>query len=132
MDHFSADAAPSVWKPLLVGGLMCALVGLLIDVRSVMPLQKAERNPDVCQGEVNSEVVLSREQLVQLLAVPERGTKQRVREILQTPYCQLPSLEVRAGVAAEREAYPLEFDPQTWLVILYEGEEYAGYRFSFQ
>jgi hypothetical protein len=47
------------------------------------------------------------------------------------PYCKLPTLNVRAGVEAEREAYPLEFDPATTLVILYENDEYAGYRFSF-
>lgn len=120
-------------KPLLAGGLMFALVGLLIDVRGMVPLGNSSNSKgEVCQGSVKSEVVLSREQLAQLLTVPERDTKARVRDILKEPYCQLPSLEVRAGVAAEREAYPLEFDPQTWLVILYEGDEYAGYRFTYQ
>lgn len=120
-------------KPLLAGGLMFALLGLLIDVRSMVPLGNASNSKgEVCQGNVKSEVVLSRDQLAQLLTVPERDTKARVRDILKEPYCQLPSLEVRAGVAAEREAYPLEFDPQTWLVILYEGDEYAGYRFTYQ
>ncbi|NJP12002.1 MAG: hypothetical protein HC866_23115 [Leptolyngbyaceae cyanobacterium RU_5_1] len=29
-------------------------------------------------------------------------------------------------------AYPLAFDPQTWFIVLYEGDEYAGYSFSFR
>jgi len=66
------------------------------------------------------------------LAVPERDRKSKVEEILKQPYCQLPTLEVRAGIAAERVAYPLAFDPQSWLVILYEGDEYAGYEFRVQ
>jgi hypothetical protein len=123
----------STLKPLLAGGLMFALVGLLIDVRGMVSLGNSNTSKgEVCQDSVQSEVVLSRAQLAQLLTVPERDTKTRVRDILKEPYCQLPSLEIRAGVAAEREAYPLEFDPQTWLVILYEGDEYAGYRFSHQ
>jgi hypothetical protein len=131
MKHHNSEW--STLKPLLAGGLMFALVGLLIDVRGMVPAENSSRSEsEVCQGSVRSEVELSREQLAQLLTVPERDTKARVRDILKEPYCQLPSLEVRAGVAAEREAYPLEFDPQTWLVILYEGDEYAGYRFSHQ
>lgn len=119
-------------KPLLAGGLMFALVGLLIDVRGVVSLGKVQPQNEVCQGAVQSDVKLSREKLAQLLTVPERDARTKVQEILAEPYCQLPALEVRAGVESEREAYPLEFDPQTWLVVLYEGDEYAGYRFSFQ
>ena len=44
----------------------------------------------------------------------------------------LPIFEVRAGVSAERAAYPLAFDPNTWLVVLYEDEEYVGYGFKLQ
>ena len=61
-----------------------------------------------------------------------RDAKTRVRQIVSEPYCQLPTLKVRSGVDAEREAYPLAFDPGTTLVILYENDEYAGYRFSFE
>jgi hypothetical protein len=42
----------------------------------------------------------------------------------------LASLQIRAGATSLREAYPLEFDPQTWLVLLYEGDQYTGYRFA--
>lgn len=89
-------------------------------------------DPETCVEKVQSRSVLSREQLSQLLAVPERGRKASVRAIISEPYCRLPNVEVRAGVMAEREAYPLEFDPQVWFIVLYEGEEYVGYAFSFR
>ena len=72
----------------------------------------------------------SAQQLTQLIAVPERSPKANIHEIIREPYCLLPSLNIRAGVNAVREAYPLEFDPDTWIVVLYEGDEYAGYRFN--
>lgn len=109
---------------------MLATLALLIDLqgRVVNPksLDKA------CQEVMQPSAVLSRDQLTKLLAIPERDKKSKVRAIFKEPYCKLPDIEVRAGVTAEREAYPLEFDPKTWIVILYEGEEYVGYRFSFR
>lgn len=120
---------PQPVKYLLAGGSMLALVGVLIDFRTVF---QPTVPPDVCQQVVQSGAVLSRDQLSRLLSVPERDSKTAVRAIVNEPYCTLANVEIRAGVEAEREAYPLQFDPQTWFVILYEGEEYAGYAFSFQ
>jgi hypothetical protein len=122
----------SALYPLIICGVMFALVSLLIDLQKLGRSSPVANRHEVCQGIVNSEVVVSRQQLARLLTVPEREPKNRIREILQAPYCQLPSLQVRAGIDAEREVYPLEFDPATRLVILYEGNEYAGYRFSFE
>ena len=117
-------------KHFLAGGSMLATLALLIDLqgRVVNPksLDKA------CQEVMQPSAVLSRDQLTKLLAIPERDKKSKVRAIFKEPYCKLPDIEVRAGVTAEREAYPLEFDPKTWIVILYEGDEYVGYRFSFR
>ncbi|MEB3356481.1 MAG: hypothetical protein VKK04_07120 [Synechococcales bacterium] len=120
----------STLKPLLAGGLMFVLVGVLIDVHGGLSVGRQERHFYACQGDVRPEVSLSKEQVAEVLTIPERGAKQQVRGILSEPYCMLPDLEIRSGVKAEREAYPLAFDPNTWLVVLYEGEEYAGYRFS--
>jgi len=130
MEYRSSNHA--LLNPLLAGGLMFALISLLLDVRGMVPSRQINPHHEACQGTVNSEAVISREQLAQLLTVPERDSKNRVHEILNEPYCQLPAIQVRAGVVAEREVYPLAFDPQTRLVVLYEGEEYAGYRFSYQ
>lgn len=131
-------------KPLIAGGLIVSLVGLLLDINGVKTLlsnpaalartsfseQSIGRLSSECTGEVSEQAQLSREQLLALLAVPERDSKSRIRQIVAEPYCQLSSLNIRAGVAAEREAYPLAFDPNTTLVILYENDEYAGYRFK--
>lgn len=119
----------SLFKPLLLGSFVVAILGLLLDLHGAV---KAKNHGEVCQEIVQSKSTLSREQLAKLLTIPERDQKSKVQGILKAPYCKLPKLEVRAGVNAEREAYPLEFDPQTWLVILYEGDEYAGYQFSFR
>ena len=126
---FQRPDLKSLFKPLLFGGFVVAVLSLLLDLHGAV---KAKNHGEVCQEIVQSKAALSREQLAKLLTVPERDSKSKVQGILKAPYCKLPKLEVRAGVNAEREAYPLEFDPQTWLVILYEGNEYAGYRFSFR
>ena len=89
-----------------------------------------EQLSKACSGEVLSSAQLSREQLAKLLTVPERDSKQRIRQIVDQPYCQLEPLGVRAGVEAEREAYPLAFAPDTTFIILYEDGEYAGYDFK--
>lgn len=85
-----------------------------------------------CQEVIQPQTVLSRAQLAQLLTIPERDPKQRIQAIIAEPYCIMPSVQIRAGTPALREAYPLEFDPETWLVVLYEGDEYAGYRFLYR
>ncbi len=140
----SQNSIQPLVKPLLAGGLLFALILILLDVNSAKSLLK---NPAVfahssslgkavetlskdCESEINETAKLSRQQLLELLSVPERDSKTRVRDIVQAPYCQLSSLQVRAGVDAVREAYPLEFDAETALVILYENNEYAGYRFK--
>jgi hypothetical protein len=109
---------------------MLILLGALIDVPGIFQAPAAAPN-NVCEGIVQEQARLSREQLSEILAIAERESKASVRSIVSEPYCRLPSIEVRAGVPAEREAYPLEFDPQTWFVLLYEGEEYAGFDFVF-
>lgn len=130
-------------KPLIACGLVIALISLMLDPNRVEALisnslsftgseNKSIKNfKDSCETDVVDSAKLSREQLLSLLAVPERESKARIREIVQVPYCQLPAINVRAGVDAQREAYPLAFDPDVALVILYENDEYAGYRFKY-
>lgn len=116
-------------KYLLAGGSMLALVGVLADLRPVFTPPAAPVTQ--CQEMVQPQATLSRERLSQFLTVPERDRRATVQAVISEPYCRLSSIEVRAGVLAERHAYPLEFDPQTWFVVLYEGDEYAGYSFVF-
>jgi hypothetical protein len=132
--HSHGSSSTGLIKPLLAGGLMLAVVGFVQSVGGVGQwLSVAQPNqPQDCEAIVRSDARLSREQLANLLTIPERDPKDAVRKIISEPYCRLPQLQVRSGVVAEREAYPLAFDPNTQLVILYENDEYAGYRFRFQ
>lgn len=127
------QASPA--KTLAAGGVVIAAAVVLFDVqnmRSWFSRSQPEVNEKSCHEFVQTEAKLSREQLAELLTIPERDSKERVREVVSEPYCRLASLNLRADVQAEREAYPLEFDPKTQLVILYENDEYAGYRFNFE
>lgn len=122
-------------KPLVAVSLAIILGVLLLDfnkLKTLFPSVNSIAQQADCSEIVSDQAKLSREQLATLLTIPERDAKSRVRQIVSEPYCQLPTLKVRSGVDAEREAYPLAFDPGTTLVILYENNEYAGYRFSFE
>ncbi len=116
----------------LAAGWGIAAMGLLLNAGTYLKADAAAPHKDTCQKIVQSSAILSRAQLGKLLTVPERSNQQTVRDIVAEPYCQLPSMEIRDGVTATREAYPLAFAPSTWLVMLYEGNEYAGFSFSFQ
>ncbi|MEM1254189.1 MAG: hypothetical protein AAGI69_17300 [Cyanobacteria bacterium P01_H01_bin.21] len=122
-------------KPLVAASLVMVFAALLMDfngLKNFFSLTNTVSQQAHCNNVVSDDSKLSRDQLAQLLTIPERDTKSRVRQVVSEPYCQLPTLKVRSGVDAEREAYPLAFDPGTTLVILYENDEYAGYRFSFE
>ncbi|WP_421656101.1 hypothetical protein [Leptothermofonsia sp. ETS-13] len=116
-------------KYVLAGGSVVAAFGMLVDpsglLASLSPVE------DVCQEVVQSRRVLSREELSRLLAVPEGSSKEQVRQTLKQPYCKLQTSNLMASGTVQREAYPLAFDPQTWLVVSYEGNQYTGYSFSF-
>lgn len=120
---------------LIAGGVILTAALVLVDfqhMRSWVSQAQQSSTENACEEIVQTEARLSRQQLAQLLTIPERDSKERVRQIVAEPYCTLAGLTVRSGVSAEREAYPLEFDPKTHLVILYENNEYAGYRFNFE
>ena len=127
-----SKAEPLISKQLMAGGAVLLAVGLLLDLHSLPSFFSKKSSGEPCQAVVQSQAKLSRQQLARLLTIPEGDKKQKVQEILKDPYCKLADLQVRAGATAQREAYPLEFEPQTWLVILYEGEQYAGYRFNIR
>lgn len=117
-------------KYMLAGGSMIAALGLLVDPQGLSPKMASAK--DSCQQVISEKAVLSRQQLTQVLSVPERANKQAIRQVMQLPYCRLATIQPRAGTTADREAYPLAFDPKTWLIVMYEGDEYAGYSFSFR
>jgi hypothetical protein len=115
---------------LLLGGAVLAAIGLALIQHEVEPPKQALDPNQFCQQIVQVKAALSREQLAQLLTVPERGDRTKVQSIVKQPYCQMSALNIRAGAITERVAYPLASDPQTWVVILYEGKTYVGYGFK--
>ncbi len=116
----------------LLSSSILLLVGFSLGIGLRFQAKAASATKDLCQDIISSQAVLSRQQLTQLLTVPERENRQAIEAIAADPYCALATIEVRAGVMAERTAYPLAFDPNTWLVVLYENEEYVGYGFKLQ
>ena len=121
---------PSRSRQLLAGGSLLLALGLFSEWQGIPAWPHRQSLRESCQTIVQAQTSLSQPQLAKLLTVPEGGQKRQIREIVKEPYCQLADLQVRAGATAQREAYPLEFEPQTWLILLYEGEQYAGYRFA--
>jgi hypothetical protein len=116
----------------MAGGALLLAVVVLGQGQSLIPSRSASTaaSTETCEAIIRSDARLSRDQLAKLLTIPERDTKENVRKVVSEPYCRLAPMEVRAGVKAEREIYPLAFDPNTQLILLYEGDEYAGYRFK--
>jgi hypothetical protein len=125
-------SAATALKPLLAASLFLGTV-LLLGQGQGLSLGRTAFTPadsETCEAILSNDARLSRDQLAKLLAIPERDSKENVRKVVAEPYCRLPKMQVRAGVDSEREVYPLAFDPNTQLILLYEGEEYAGYRFK--
>ena len=127
------DSGPNEFNMswVLAGGTVIVALLVLLDLREmVQPRRPQKLAINTCQEVISRDAELTKEQLAKFLTVPERDQKQRVQSIVQQPYCQLPKLEVRSGVEADREAYPIKDDRKVQLVILYEGDEYAGYTIS--
>ncbi|MEM9808631.1 MAG: hypothetical protein AAF959_25515 [Cyanobacteria bacterium P01_D01_bin.56] len=114
----------------LISSATLLLLGIGLGLGLRFQANAASATQDLCQTILSSQTVLSRQQLTQLLTVPERENRQTIEAIAQEPYCTLAAIKVRADVEAERAAYPLAFDPNTWLVVLYEDQEYVGYDFK--
>jgi hypothetical protein len=116
---------------ILLGGLLLATADRWSDSSASPQSAPVSVHPQ-CDRPVPRDIALSEEQILALLTVPERQVAQDVQQLLGDPHCTLPSLQLRAGVTAERSLYALAVSPQTWLVVLYEEDEYAGYAFDVQ
>jgi len=105
-------------------------LGVFIDWQGLPSWERRRTLGEICQTVVQPQARLSKQQVAKLLTIPEGSARTTVQAIAKAPYCQLPDLQVRVGATAQREAYALEFDPSSWLIMLYEGKQYAGYRFA--
>lgn len=122
---------PQPRQVLVAGGSVLALAALLI-TPNLNPDQAQEVEAFTCIRQEQPKALVSRDQIKKLLETDLQAPKATVQEFLNVPYCVLSPGKTEAGLPAEREAYPLEFDPETWLVVLYEGDRYVGYDFRFR
>lgn len=119
-------------KALWAGGSVATLALL-----AVVPNQGNSKaiSQSSCQAIVQSGAEVSRGQISRLLAVPEGSTQAAVRQVVDNPYCTLPTAVGGVGgqpATVAREAYPLAFDREAWLVVNYQSGAYAGYDFVFK
>lgn len=97
-------------------------------------------DPTTCQKKILPTGAISRGQISALLAMPTGANKEAVRRVVNEPYCLLSAISkdpnavgTGAIAGAQREAYPLAFDPDAWVVVTYaESGEYVGYDFVFK
>lgn len=133
MSHGTTKAQPEFW---LAGAFLLAGLALLVHQSGLSTIGSGWRLTSVyretCQETIHSGAVLSRSQLSQFLTMATPNPKQTVQAIVGVPYCRLSQIKGDTGVMLDREAYPMEFDPQVWLIVLYEGNNYVGYTFSFR
>ncbi|MBX2866273.1 MAG: hypothetical protein KTR27_22215 [Leptolyngbyaceae cyanobacterium MAG.088] len=130
-------------RPWLLGGLALVALALVpqdvwsrlstplstkpIQSQAVQPWQRANTNA-TCQAMINANQRLSRSQLTQLLSIEQNSPQANVHEAIASPYCTLS----KAHQSTQSEAYPLAFDPDTWIVMNYEQGLYKSYDFVFQ
>jgi hypothetical protein len=82
------------------------------------------KNPCVQFIQANSRI--SRQQLAQFLNIPTGSPRNRLIRVLGYPYCL-----VKAVVEDQQDAYPMGFDPATWLIVRYKDGYYTGYDFKY-
>jgi hypothetical protein len=122
-------AAPYV----LAGSSMVALAALVVTpAMDNAPDAVSTPASDVCIKQIDNQSLISRDELKQVLDLAPSVSQASVQAIVQQPHCVLEPRTGENDVQVERQAYPLEFDPQTWFVLLYRDGNYAGYDFSFR
>jgi hypothetical protein len=85
--------------------------------------------PEPCTQIILPNATISRQQLSDFINLAQGSDKGQVQAVLGPPYCKLSTIP-EAGL--ERDAYPLRFDPETWLVVRYlSGKTYYDYDFTF-
>lgn len=117
-------------KYMLAGSTVVAAMGLIIEPQTLMA--KFAPTSAACQQVVQPQAVLSRDRLSQLLQLPQQTPKDQVQQVIQQPYCQLANRKPADGSPIRQDAYPLAFDPHTWLIVTYNGDTYSDYSFSFR
>lgn len=108
-------------KTLLYCVIGTALASFLQTLYAVAQSAK----PEKCDRVIAPYSVINRDQLKEFLELSQYPNKERVQSVLGAPFCKLPN---RDGF--DRDAYPMEFDPETWLVVRYTGYWMFDYTFT--
>lgn len=124
-------------KALIASGAVATLVVAIVLPDQVSSEAIAQSN---CLEVIQSGAEMSRGEISKLITLPTGSPKQTVRQAIAEPYCTLPleqndskaEFDSEKSDSAEREAYPLAFDPEVWVVLNYESETYTGYDFVFR
>lgn len=90
----------------------------------------ASTTSNECVNIINEDARLSGADAVKLASLPERSPKEGVEELVGEFYCDLESLEVRAGVESTRQMIPLEKDNTKSVIVMFEGETFVGMELS--
>lgn len=121
-------------KQWLAGGAALLVIALLLESRSLPSF--GSKASEACPNKVaKTGRKLSGEQIARLLTIEQGAAKSKVRGILKEPHCKLPKVQVRSDTPPERDVYLVnaddfvELQPKTQLVVLYDGDEYKGFRF---
>lgn len=83
--------------------------------------------PEPCIQTIAPLAAIGRSELEQFINLYQPTDKGRVQQVLGVPYCKLQTLP--SGI--QRDAYPLKFDPETWLIVHYRYGYYNSYDFTF-
>lgn len=65
---------------------------------------------------------MSRAELSRLIAIPAGTDRATVEQAIGGAYCRFGAWT----------AYPLEFDPDVWIIVLYDGNVYLTFDYSFE
>ncbi|NES73496.1 MAG: hypothetical protein F6K24_54055 [Okeania sp. SIO2D1] len=139
MKQIKQVRVPAVNWQFFLSNAVLLIIGYLLATLDISfklptwPKSQSQVKPNAsCTQLVQPDAIISQEQLTQLLEVPSYSDRAKVQELLKQPYCQLPALTIRAGSLTEREVYPLASNPNTSLVVLFEGNSYVGHGFLNQ
>lgn len=127
-------------KALWAGGVIT-----LLAMATILPTQVSSQaiTSNKCEKVIKSGSEISRAQLSNLASIPEGSTREALRQVVLEPYCILPvqtqneetpqeTSSSSTDYLLQKEAYPLAFDRDAWLVVTYQGDEYKGYDFVFK
>jgi hypothetical protein len=79
-----------------------------------------------CAATGNTTARISRADLAWLIEVPVGSDRASMMRRLGTPYCFLHN-----GNDLIKVTYPGAWEPSTWIVVIYQGDRYAGYDLSY-